>query len=190
MQFYLLFRDVVICMQQHGKARLVFALKLSFSIFGVENYLCLFLFLWKNYERKTRFIQYSFMCCQLKEVKVKPFLSLKTFPLTSLQFSNLLPPFYPNSGRPHVAVRRWWCDETSSPHHRPPPGEALFASIYDDLDLRYFFMMNNLGPVECKLETFWDIRFRKNTRQYFECNVFLQWHKRFKKSKQLSSTKG
>jgi len=36
--------------------------------------------------------------------------------------------------------------------------------------------MNNLGPVEYKLETFWDDRFCKNISQYFELYSRCTWN--------------
>ncbi|XP_058744779.1 exocyst complex component EXO70B1-like [Vicia villosa] len=51
------------------------------------------------------------------------------------------------------------------------------SQIYEDHALRYFFMMNNISQVEYLLETFWDDRFCKNTRQYLELYCKSSWNK-------------
>ncbi|XP_050878675.1 exocyst complex component EXO70B1 isoform X2 [Lathyrus oleraceus] len=51
------------------------------------------------------------------------------------------------------------------------------SQIYEDLALRYFFMMNNINHIEYLLETFWDDRLCKNTRQYLELYCKNSWEK-------------
>ncbi|GAU13237.1 hypothetical protein TSUD_246070 [Trifolium subterraneum] len=51
------------------------------------------------------------------------------------------------------------------------------SQTYEDPALRYFFMMNNLGHVKYRLETFWDDRFCKNVEQYFEIYCRNSWNK-------------
>ncbi|WJX63695.1 hypothetical protein P8452_48552 [Trifolium repens] len=50
------------------------------------------------------------------------------------------------------------------------------SQIYGDPALRYFFMMNNLGHVTYRLETFWDHRFGTNVEQYFELYCRNSWN--------------
>jgi hypothetical protein len=51
------------------------------------------------------------------------------------------------------------------------------SQIYEDPTLRYFFMLNNISVIKYKLETFWDDRFCKNTRQYLELYCKSSWSK-------------
>jgi hypothetical protein len=51
------------------------------------------------------------------------------------------------------------------------------SQTYEDPALRYFFMMNNLGHVTYRLETFWDVRFCTNVEQYFELYCRNSWNK-------------
>ncbi|PNX94803.1 exocyst complex component, partial [Trifolium pratense] len=51
------------------------------------------------------------------------------------------------------------------------------SQIYEDPAFRYFFMMNNLGHVTYRLETFWEYRFGKNVEHYFELYYRNSWDK-------------
>ncbi|KAK2376587.1 exocyst complex component EXO70B1 [Trifolium repens] len=51
------------------------------------------------------------------------------------------------------------------------------SQIYEEPALRYFFMLNNISLIKYKLETFWDDRFCKNTRQYLELYCKSSWSK-------------